>query len=878
MPRPRLLERVFLVVCLLLSLGFIAGNAIVRIEYFRFAAKAAAMPAETAAVPDSHPRTAIYPIASADSSWWVMHTEAMIRSGDWRVRETSRDNAPLGREVHWSSGLMWGLASLAWLIYFGSGLATIDGVQHAALVIGPLMQMGFVIAFVLVAARRWGGLVGGCLGLALAALGPLDQFFHPGEADHHGIVTCFALGCVLAAIAAGAGVTAREDAGEPDPRGLLPARRAARRWMILSGLLGAAGIWVSAATVIPAFAGIAFGALAVAWLRRGSDTDAGQASVADYQPSLWRVWGSAGALGSLAFYLLEYAPSHFGWRLEVNHPLYALAWWGGGELLARACAWLQGGRFASSAREGLLAAVAFLALAALPIIVLVGGPALFSIRDTFLWNLHEGYILEFRSLGSALAGASWSERLATLAIWPLLALPAAWYLIRNRRAAGVPLLALAIGAALPLSALSFLQIRWLGVTQALWLALPVVWIAIWRAAAPRPSRAATFSGLLFLILALTPFPLRSIPTWKTQPVVGIEEAISLVMRDIAWKLRGSAGTNPINVVSGPTTTTSLAFFGDTQGVGTLYWENLAGLKTVASIYGAKNEAEALRICREHAVTHIVIFSWDAFAQPYARLHHGRPVDASTDDCFVSSLLSTRNIPEWLRPIHYKMLPELAQGGHWVLIFEVHPEQSSAEAYFHLGKYLEDDGHPKEALEAYLKSWNLDSTRGETAHRLALALAHNGRVDDARRLASLLPPRERGAVEAAVGRSCAATGRPKEAVEAFRASLAASPYDRDVATDLAWILSTSEENAVRDGAEALRLMSGVNSGGQNLSLRETIALAAACAEAGNFPDALLVIDKALGAAQAAKDSAMVERLQTYRVRLAGGLALRESPLR
>jgi len=36
----------------------------------------------------------------------------------------------------------------------------------------------------------------------------------------------------------------------------------------------------------------------------------------------------------LAAYLIEYLPSHMDLRLQVNHPLYGLAWIGVGELLA----------------------------------------------------------------------------------------------------------------------------------------------------------------------------------------------------------------------------------------------------------------------------------------------------------------------------------------------------------------------------------------------------------------------------------------------------------------------------------------------------------------------------------------------------------------
>src|SRR5256885_15769929 len=56
----------------------------------------------------------------------------------------------------------------------------------------------------------------------------------------------------------------------------------------------------------------------------------------------WRAWAFGGAVTSLAAYLIEYFPSHLGsWELRAIHPLYGLAWLGGGELLARTTAWIQ---------------------------------------------------------------------------------------------------------------------------------------------------------------------------------------------------------------------------------------------------------------------------------------------------------------------------------------------------------------------------------------------------------------------------------------------------------------------------------------------------------------------------------------------------------
>ncbi|MEO0055826.1 MAG: hypothetical protein RLZZ50_1773, partial [Verrucomicrobiota bacterium] len=472
--------------------------------------------------------------------------------------------------------------------------------------------------------------------------------------------------------------------------------------------------------------------------------------------------------------------------------------------------------------------------------------------------------------------SEWLQIVLTVPIWPLLALPGLWVLLGSRLPrGGFAPLALGLCAAVPLTVLSFFQMRWVGVSQALWVALPLCLIVLWRGMSSRPAAWLAGCGVLTLAFGLGVFPFFSAREWRAPQGIGVQEAITLVMRDVAWKLRLSAGDKPINIVSGPTTTTNLAFFGDTQGVGTLYWENLAGLKTVAAIYGAKSEDEALRLCREHKVTHIVIFSWDAFAQPYARLHHGRPKDASTEDCFVSSLLSTRSIPAWLRPLPYKMLEDLAKAGHWVQIFEVRPEQAQSEAFYHLGVYLAGVGQTQAALQAFIQSWNLDSSQVDTGHRLGLSLVDAGRLDDAREVAARLPAPQRFEVERNLGRRLSEEGRAVDAVSALRRALELAPNDRDVITDLAWLLATSTEAQARDGAEAVRLMERLVAMRVPLSYREADALAAAHAEAGRHTDALDIIDKTIAAARSEGADSTAKELERRRAAYLRGQSFRSA---
>jgi asparagine N-glycosylation enzyme membrane subunit Stt3 len=98
----------------------------------------------------------VLPYYAMDARWWVVHTKQMLREGGWRVRETQMDNAPDGREVHWSSPLVWLLAVLAWVRSWGTGMPAEYFVADAALAAGPLLLFGLLGGLTWLAARRFG--------------------------------------------------------------------------------------------------------------------------------------------------------------------------------------------------------------------------------------------------------------------------------------------------------------------------------------------------------------------------------------------------------------------------------------------------------------------------------------------------------------------------------------------------------------------------------------------------------------------------------------------------------------------------------------------------------------------------------------------------
>lgn len=639
----------------------------------------------------------VLPNSSVDARWWVMHTKKMLRDGNWRVRGTALDNAPDGREVHWSSFLMWVLALLAWVRSWGTGQPAEWFAADAAVAVGPLLLVVLFGALWWTARRVFGWLPATFYLLVLLTTQGVVRTFELGEADHHGIVLAFASASALCLVAGGAGFAQRGDV-------------TAARWFVASGLAGAAALWVSASTALPILAGLGAGGLLTGWFFVRSKE-------LPLRPDLWFVWGVAGCLGSLAFYLLEYFPLHLGWRLEVNHPLYAFAWLGGSWLLCRILAGRRDGKFPFRKRGDWVKAFLCLVAAAAPVAAIaLAGDHVFWVSDTFLLALHKEYISEFQSIAGVLR---WKGQEQNALVWIILyfwiwvifaGALALWFSGKGdglfRRA-----LLLLLPATAIMQLLAFWQVRWSSAAFALW----ALWGLLAAAAVLRlpaaspwlPRGLATMAAVPWIAFLLGPLPAAAFATKAERTCLdaplGEDVGGNLLVRDVTHRLlQASPGQVP-TVLTGPNTSTEMAYHGGVRVLGTLYWENMPGLKKAAEMFAAGTEEETKRLLSAAGVTHIVVPSWSNFGEAYAGLLAKARGKANPDPSYLDAVLTSEEFPLWLRPFAYPIPTATGIDAQSVRVVAFLPSQNEFEAHFYRGIYHFESGQPDQARAQFAEA-------------------------------------------------------------------------------------------------------------------------------------------------------------------------------
>lgn len=771
----------------------------------------------------STPLQRTVPLIYSDAQMWVLNALDLQEQGLTRVRSTQTDNAPFGREVHWSSPLVWIIAGSGALRHALTDEPLTLATESALTWINVSLLLVLTIGFSAWAARRAGA--GAGLIVALGMTGHRDFYdgFSPYYIDHHGLITCAIFGLVLGVLLMGGGWSRSEAA--PGGTVLLPASRSsARRAAIVSALSGAAGLWFSAASVIPALVIVALASLGVAWWR-GRDA---QKEGATFDASLWRLWGRVGAIASLVFYLVEYAPAHFGFRLEVNHPLYALAWWGGAELVALVAEWRlsSADRLGVPLRRWLLPS---LAVAAAPLVILTGGVAVFAVRDPFVGQLSR-QVLEGMSLPAIVRATGWTVFFVHINESLLPALPALGLLavrgLRDRLPLGIVFF-----ATLGFIAMACWEIRFWQSTAGPQLCLVLVALAALASAWTPRARWWLIAGTgvgLFVPNAFTRIlDLRETIQHRTASRYDLAPALQ---RDMAAALRASQPAGDIVLLACPSTSTGVGYYGRFKTIGTLYWENYAGLRAAAEIFSAYTEAEARRLIAARHITHLAFTSEEDFLRSYFTLLHPAAPAADFEKTFGYQLFVKRQIPAWLRLLPYAPAPDLSRPDLRVILLQVAFDQTDSDALYHLGAAQLANDEPALAEGAFQQA----IVHAPEPARAALAL----------KAANLCYQRRARAAAVRLYRTCLTFGENPVA-----------------ARNLAWLLSTDPDAAVRNGSEALALIEG----DFQLHAREPAAAnayAAALAENGRFDEAAAVIATILTEVRSAGNATLTAQFEQH----------------
>jgi Flp pilus assembly protein TadD len=174
------------------------------------------------------------------------------------------------------------------------------------------------------------------------------------------------------------------------------------------------------------------------------------------------------------------------------------------------------------------------------------------------------------------------------------------------------------------------------------------------------------------------------------------------------------------------------------------------------------------------------------------------------------------------------------------------------------------GNLAEALPHLLRAVELDPQDAAGQYNLGLALLRGSRYDEAiarfERALALFPGDAQTHNDLAV--ALAQKRRFSDAAAHFREAIAIDPGFAQAHSNLAWLLATSPEPAIRNGAEALKLaLRAVDlSHGKDPSMLD--ALAAAYAEAGRFREAVETARRALDLAPRNLVPALQARLAMY----------------
>ena len=209
------------------------------------------------------------------------------------------------------------------------------------------------------------------------------------------------------------------------------------------------------------------------------------------------------------------------------------------------------------------------------------------------------------------------------------------------------------------------------------------------------------------------------------------------------------------------------------------------------------------------------------------------------------------------------------------------EPDSGQAHYDLGVNLLQNGRRPEAIIQFQKAVALQANFAEAQNNLGYCLSAEGRTDEAiahlQKALEIKP--DYGQAHYNLGNALLQKGRVADAVIEFQKLAALEPAlaeARNSLARIAWHLATSPEASERNGAKAMTLARQTDQlAGGNDPMMATI-LAAACAEAGQFKQAVAEGRRALQLATARNNAALVSSIQEQLRCYEAGSPFREKP--
>ena len=602
----------------------------------------------------------------SDAYYWITYARQMVETGQWRVRYTYVDNVPYGREVHWSQSISWMLVAFGYARHLLTGEPMHDAIEGGSIWVNPFLYVLFAIGFSWLISHRMGVAAGAFFMLTFVTLPDIHWAFQAFHLGHHGLQVAFSLGTVLCLVLGGLGWVTRRGTEALDegvgrklkffrPLHLLD-RLEARRYFAAAGIFTGLGLWIGATVQFFSIGSLAAAVVLLAFFMPVRPTS----REAEFVPELWRNWGIWASVVGLAFYLVEYFPSHMAMRLEVNNPVYIIDVLCLGGLMAQITQW----RLRRS-RVGFFGGLKIFVLAAgaalVPLLVAFGPAHLHNLRDVSMARLTQT-IVEFYTYQKSNAQFNSGDQFSSwffnhYGILPFF-LAGALALLVSRRTNLQAWRALWISFWLCVFSLFLIlwQIRWEGLhaVMSVWLMIVVGHIA-WgntfsRPAAKRPLGPAVLLSALVLGQAVC-FAVKDFSGLadKLNGRVIVAQHVDAAMKKyLALGLRAESQGKPMRVICDPEIAPFFFYFGGIPTVTSYYWENVQGLHDATAFFMDQGDTIAKRIAMERGLTHVVVPAHGRLQLLFSLIKTGTMSAADTPPTLAMRLSSnTGDLPSWI---------------------------------------------------------------------------------------------------------------------------------------------------------------------------------------------------------------------------------------